>query len=320
MKKFYLRILHVFILLSLLFAVFWKVGVNSIIEVFVNLNPIWLIPFVVIYLSTKLMAALNLALLFKAIKKKVSYLMLLKFLLLTNAVALFFPSRTGELSLPILLKKHKNFDYGEVLSVQLIDKLITFVFFGGLALFGLIFLFDLSNNYLYILIFTLVLLVCVGFAAWSDKFRFYVKKYVLRKYSKYFRNFSSSFKYAFRNRKKYLIVNFFVTLSLLVVTFMGGVFVFLAFGQEVSLLHVAMIQAVVTMITLLPIPFSGLGLKEISGIYMYGIIGVPYAVSVNYFLFNFLFKYIFGSVVYGIFNKEFLGKKRNHVVSSVEDS
>ena len=108
----------------------------------------------------------------------------------------------------------------------------------------------------------------------------------------------------FKRRKKILVLNFFITAILLSGIFFGGLVAFRMFGAEVSIFHIAMIQSLIIMISLLPIPFSGLGLKEISGIYMYGLIGVPYAVSVNYFLFNILFKYAFGLVVYWTYRKK----------------
>ena len=247
---------------------------------------------------------LNLRLLFKAIRRRISYFGLFKYFLLMNSLALFFPSKTGELSLTLLLKKHKNFEYGEVLSVQFIDKLITFSFYGVMAVLGLLFVFDLSQDYTWILLATLLVLVSVFLGAWSNKVRRFIKKYFLRKYSKYFKRFSHSFKHVFKRRKKILVLNFFITAILLSGIFFGGLVAFRMFGAEVSIFHIAMIQSLIIMISLLPIPFSGLGLKEISGIYMYGLIGVPYAVSVNYFLFNILFKYAFGLVVYWTYRKK----------------
>ena len=304
MNKIWLKVLNVFILVSIFILIFWKVGVDSIFEVLKNINLFWLIPFVVIFVGTKMIYTLNLRLLFKAIRRRISYFGLFKYFLLMNSLALFFPSKTGELSLTLLLKKHKNFEYGEVLSVQFIDKLITFSFYGVMAVLGLLFVFDLSQDYTWILLATLLVLVSVFVGAWSNKVRRFIKKYFLRKYSKYFKRFSHSFKHVFKRRKKILVLNFFITAILLSGIFFGGLVAFRMFGAEVSIFHIAMIQSLIIMISLLPIPFSGLGLKEISGIYMYGLIGVPYAVSVNYFLFNILFKYAFGLVVYWTYRKK----------------
>lgn len=308
MRKWFLKLFSFFILVSLLFLIFWKVGIQEIFDVLLQINFVWLIPFILIFFLNKLFYTFNLRLLLGSLREKVVYKRLLKYYLLMNSIALFFPSRTGELSLPLFLKKNEGFEYGEVLSIQLIDKMITFSVYLLLAFLGLFFVFDLGNSYYFVLIFIFLILVGLFIVVWSKKVRSFLKNYILRKYSKYFKGFSKSFKYILKTRKTILFVNILITFVLLSLNFIGGVIVFRMFAFDISFVSVAVVQSILLIIGLVPFTFSGFGLAQISGIFLYGELGVPYAVSVNYFLFNLLFKYIFGTMIYFGFYKE-LSKK-----------
>jgi glycosyltransferase 2 family protein len=297
-KKILEYIFRFVILGTLFYVLFRKVGVTTALETFYEINLFWILLFFVIYFLTKILVTWNISILLLALGKKIKFKTLFSYQLLTAAVALFLPGGTGEVSLTMLLHKRKGMEYGEGLSIQLIDKLVTSIFFAFFAVYGLLFVFELSEIYLYLVFGVILLFLLIVLFVWSNKLRRIIRKYILRKYSKYFRSFSKTFKYILRHKKKYLVLNLFVTALLMFFIFLGGSLVFKAFGFTIPLLHIAFIHSIITIIGYLPLPLSGLGVKELSAIYLFSLVGVPLSIITAYLLFNVVFKYVFFTGVY----------------------
>ncbi|MBW2993393.1 flippase-like domain-containing protein, partial [Candidatus Woesearchaeota archaeon] len=73
---------------------------------------------------------------------------------------------------------------------------------------------------------------------------------------------------------------------------------FFSLGAEISIVPIFFINAIATIVSLIPITISGLGIREGTAIYLYSVIGVhPTIVAGVYLLFVSL-NYIMGSLIF----------------------
>jgi uncharacterized protein (TIRG00374 family) len=219
------------------------------------------------------------------------------------AIGKYFPSKVGEVSLAWLLKKNEKFELGEGLAISLIDKLTTLIILASLAAYGLIFVFKLHKIYLLVIGLVVIGSILLVILISSEKARDIIKRFILRKYSKYFKAFGKSFIFILTKRPGYVIANFLITAIQLLITIIAGFFVFKALGIYVNPLHIIVIDGIVAMIQFLPLPYSGLGVKEVTGSYLFSLLGVPLSLSANYMIFNAIFKDIIFFFFYFLWEK-----------------
>lgn len=276
------RLIQIIIGLLLIFIIY-KIGLRKILEVLQTINITWIIPIFLLVIPIQFLASVNFDILLRAMNKRVLLLDLIRAVTLSFALGKVSPFRMGEFSLILFLKK-RNVSYGEGLAIALLDKLITFIIFTIMALIGVFVFFNLELFLVMFLICVLFVLLLIFFI-FSDKMRNLLKKYLLRKYAIHFKGFSKTFKFLINKRKKYLLLNFIITFIKWIISFYSHWFIFKAFGLEVPLVYIVLISSIVKIISLIPISFSGLGIREASGTYLYStVLNVAPAIAVNVML------------------------------------
>ena len=287
------NILKMIIGVSLLIILIYSIGLKKIVLTFSEFKlfliiPVLLLDFLVFYLG-----AINIKFLVRIIGKKIRMRSLYKYYVLSWSYATFTPGKLGEFSLAWYLTKNK-FTYGEGGAVILIDKSITLLVTLGLSLFAVLFL-DKKIVLITAGLFFLALIIFFSILS-LKKIRDLIRRFILKKYSEKFRRFYRTIMLSFTKGYKLLILNFFITIAKSFVQALITLVMFIGFDVKISFSYIIVITAITTLISLIPISFSGLGLREYSAIELFGLVGVPSAVTLSVYLIFLIMRYIMSSL------------------------
>ena len=297
MNKKIVVLLQVLIGILLLAFLFWKVGIKDFISVLKKVNVHLLLITLLILIASHLMGTLKISTLLKAIGQKLPFLYLFRATTLSFSLGFIAPGKMGEFSI-LLFLRNKNISYGKGLAAILIDKVLTFLIVSLFALIGLLFYLDFRYFFL-VLGIILALFSLLVYAIVSKNLRYLVKKYILRKYAKHFKGFSNTCLILITKGKKGILLNIMFSLFKFMLMCLSIWVLFRALGFSVFFPFVIFINSIIIILTLIPITFSGLGLREVSGTYLYQLVtGVGLAVTLNVVLISTVLRYFTGFVFY----------------------
>jgi len=300
LKTFFLKLLISFSILGILI---YKVGVTNLLNVFIDLNPIYIPLILIIIFTGVIFAAWKLRIFLKQKKIKISFLKIYHLSFLSWSLSLLFPGRVGELLLIYFLKKEKvNLGVGSALVI--LDKLVGLIATFILALGALFIFFEIVQS-LKIIAFFLIFFLIFLYLIFSDFGRGIVKRFILRKWQSKFAGFSKTLFFLLKKHKLGIFYNLILSIIKWCFNALPIYFLFKAFGQDVSILMVIFVASAQTIISTVPISINGLGVKESVGVFLFYKIGVPALISTSVFLLLIVITY-FTAVIY-IFL--FYGKK-----------
>ena len=279
-----------------------NIGIENLIKILKEFKIIYLPIIIFILLLDYILAGLNTWLIASSFRK-ISLKNIIKATYIILPYAAIIPGKIADLLMIPLLKKEKLTLSQSTITVG-IDKIISLfikVFFG---LFGAIFIlkkFDflflgIPLIALFIIILTITLLK-------SKKFLNFVKNKLLKKYAFLFKGFNSDLKNFIKNNKKYILYNFLVTTFKTFSEALLFFFLFLAFGQLTNIVTIFFIFSLLSVILLLtfPIGISGIGIRELVGIIVFGAIGVNSGVVFNSFILRIALIYLINSLTIFIY-------------------
>lgn len=201
-----------------------------------------------------------------------------KVIMISFTLNLFAPAKLGDLLRVVSHTEIK--DKGKLLTGVIFDRLTDLFILGFLSIFGGIFTSNIFGSAIGVLtIFSLITL-------------FIIIRYIIKFKNQWFikitRIILESFKF-FTKKSKNIFIVMSYSLSNWILTSIQVWLFYNAFGGNISLFIVICFFPITVLLSLLPITPSGLGLREISFIYIFS----PYveshislAVSLSYFLFN----------------------------------
>jgi|TARA_B100001971_G_C18254534_1_gene580908 uncharacterized protein (TIRG00374 family) len=276
---------------------FSQVGIGAFWEVLKTINLWWLIPSVLMTIPTQVLAASNFSVLFSALGKNSSFSHLFRSGMLSFSIGMVAPGKLGDLSLVSLLREG-DIGYGDTLAATVADKMISLFVTGVLALLGIAWFLDLQTFWIVFGVGAGAFLVgMLGIS--SSRIRGLVKKYILRRHAKHFDGFYSNLRLLVREKKLYLLVNIVLTLMKFFSGFIGTWFLFRAFDVQVSLLVILFVTAITSLLSLIPISISGLGVREGVGTYLYTLVGgVSVVLSANVVIIATVRKYVVALIYY----------------------
>src|SRR3989339_474342 len=126
--------------LLILSVLFWKIGLNKIIEVLSTADYKYSLAAFGVFTISTFIEALNLWVLIKPVHPELPKKPFLKSYLLSRVSALFLPGRLGDYSLAYFLKK-ENVVLGEGIAAVTMDKMITSLCSIIIGLLAIYFLF-----------------------------------------------------------------------------------------------------------------------------------------------------------------------------------
>ncbi len=286
-----IKILLGIIVLGLLF---FKVGIDEITSTFSTINPLYLPAIIILFVTGLIMGAYNLKIFSDAIGIKIKFKEMLNYSLSSWAFGLIIPGKVGEFSFVYLAKKHMTIGQGMAISV--LDKITTVISLCVLAFFGFFIFFDLQKA-IYITGLTTAAVI-IGLAFLLSSLGRKIIKRILGKYGEMFSGFSKTLTFLIFQRKKELSVNFAITFLKWGITAILTYMTFLSFGQTLNPLIILTISATVMLLSLIPITMSGLGIKEGAAVFLYGLIGVPAAITMSVHIILLLMNYAGAAMVF----------------------
>ncbi|MEK6862372.1 MAG: lysylphosphatidylglycerol synthase transmembrane domain-containing protein [Nanoarchaeota archaeon] len=279
-------ILKLIVSLILIFLLLYKIKLQRIYETLLSINLIYISIVILITFITILLGSVNIWILFKGLDKKIKFRQIFHSYNASWGLTLFAPSKTGELSLIYLLKK-EGIDAGTSTAVYFFDKIITLIITILIALIALLFLSPLDS--LYVLISSIILIIIMFMI-------FISKKLIIKILPKKLKNTIEQFYLTFdkiKNRKDLIIKNSFTTFCRASLTFISFYMLFLAFGIKINMIYIIVFNTLLTLASLVPFTLSGLGLREVSAVYLFATIGIDHVITANVYLINIVKKYLF---------------------------
>ena len=274
----------------ILFILFYKIGFGKIITTLENIDVFLLFISLIIYLIFFLVGSLNLKILLDGINRKINFLRLTKYYFLSWSIGLLAPGKVGDFSLIYFLKK-EDIPIGEGTVIAIIDKIVTIIVLAIITILGfLIFPFFTGVDALKIaILFVGSLLIIALFMTTPG--RNFIKKYILRKFATKFTGFSKTFFYFLKKKKAVLSLNFLLTILRVIVTSLIYFVLFISLGQNINLFYVILINSIGTIIALIPITISGLGIREVTAVFLYSQVGINSEITATVYLTLAIFNY-----------------------------
>jgi len=253
--------------ISILVILLYKIGISSIIETVGQMNLYYLPVIILLYFTNLFFGSLNIMILMSHRKIKPKLHEIYSYYMLSWAVGLFIPGRVGEVSLVYLLKK-KKIPLGEGFLIFVLDKFISVLFLAIVSTIGFFLFFNLGTA-LWLLSLVVSILVVGGLLMFSAFGRKGIKRFVLRKYAKKFKGFSTLLKFFFKKKSHLILLNFANTGLRWSVSAVIYFFAFMSFGKFIPLWLILLITCITSVMSFVPITISGLGIRESVGVYLY---------------------------------------------------
>ena len=282
----FLKILVSVILLSLLV---YKIGLKKLIDTLLKIDSRFLWIVLSFYLILFVLGAINLKILFDSLVR-IKLKDMFRYYVLSWAVGLVTPGKIGDYSIAYFLKKKINL--GKSIAITTIDKIITVVVLFIMSIFGF-FIFLEYYDAIKIMLIIIVLLCVLGGVLFSKKIKDFVKKYLLKDKAKMFTGFSKTLNLFVRRKKKILLINFILTLFKWILASVISYYLIISFGIQTEFLILIPITAMTLIISLVPISLSGLGVKELTAVYLYGLVGIDASIAMGVHVLILCFNYGF---------------------------
>ena len=290
-------IIGIFILLFLIY----KIDAAKVYETVKMTSPQALIIFLLLPFLMLFGTSINLFILLKSLKEKVSFSEIVKHNFLSRSVGFYFPGKLGEFSLVYLLRKQVS--YGNGTLVVIMDKMITFIVLAIISVLGFFIFFE-QGQALRLMLFLIIIFTLFFMSLASDKIRGLVKKYLLRSYAPLFKGFSKNMFYLLKKRKDVILLNLIITFLLWFV--LGALIkvIFVLFGHNLALSEVFIIHSIGVLSSAIPISISGIGVRESIAVFLFSRLNVQPEITLGVYLLFLFFSYLIASVIIIINNKK----------------
>ncbi|MDD4236684.1 MAG: lysylphosphatidylglycerol synthase transmembrane domain-containing protein [Bacteroidales bacterium] len=240
---------------------------------------------------------------------------LVKYSFVALFMGLVLPATTGSDTLRIVFleKKHKNFK-GKGGASVIIERLIGFLLLALLGFIGSIIMY-LQTGFVQLIYLTTVVVLCILFIFIIFKSAWLFRKLTLKlsKVKKWQRSvdylqslYEALNKFPIKNSLKYTIP---LILAFQFSTIFCGYLVFLAFGIDLPFYYHLAFFPLIQIISIIPVSISGLGIREGSFVYFYGLLGInesiAFFVSIMYYILLMLVPAFIGMLIFLFDSKSF---------------
>ncbi len=307
MKKW--DIFRILLGIAILLLLVYNVGVDAIVNSFSSMNIFLFVLVIVLFWVGLLAGALNLKILTDSLGKGIGFVEMLRYYLISWAFGMVIPGKLGEFTFVALARK--KLSLGEGTAIAVLDKVITAITLAFIAIFGF-FIFFTREQAIILTSVTLAAMAAACFFILSKKGRGLVRPLISLAKSIFrrglgkdadFSGFSATTAYFIETNRTPLVLNLVITFLKWCLTAVVTYFAFLAFGQNLSLLMILVISSTTMLISLIPITMSGLGIKEGAAVYLYGLVGVPAAVTISVHVILLFLNYANAALVFFLVKK-----------------
>ena len=298
MNKKIWTLLKIIVTITAIYFLVYKTGFENIINAIKTISIPFLIIAALIHLVYLTVGAENIRAFIQAISKKISFKKSWEYYAKSWAWGMIIPGKMGDLSLIYYLKKEK-IGYSQGLAVSVLVKIASFFVLGLFSAIGLFMFVKQPYSYLILIAYFFGLAVTI-ILLMSKKF-FTMLGNVFKKYSKQIESFGKSVKMGLQH-KKYFFSGLGLTILRWIVDGCTNYAIFLGFGISIPFYYVVIISALSSLIAMIPITISGLGIREGTKTYFYSLVGVPVGIAAGVAVIYIILLYLF-TAVFLIFGK-----------------
>lgn len=302
MKKRYVGMIKLLIGLAILFSLVYKVGVKEVYATILAFKFSY-IPIALFFIASALfLDTINYNILFSPLKIHIKFKNLFRCQILGWAIGLLLPSRLGEFSIIYFLRK-EGIELGKGSAVVIINKLISFIVASLFAIIGFFMFFDKIQSLKLAVIIALFFVVSL-FAILSNKSRTLIRRFILRRYENKFSGFSSTFFHFIKKGKGALFLNLLNTTLKWILTVIVTYVLFLALNTHVDFIDVLLITSIISIISLIPVTISGLGIRESSAVFLFALRGIDSVIVTSVYIMLLVIKYSSSLIIINTMLKE----------------
>jgi len=263
MNKNFIYLMKLFVSLFLLFYLLLKIDYQNILEIIKTLEYSYIFLSIFLILFGIIVSSYKWLIILKSINDKanISLLNIIKYYFIGNFFNNFMPTSIGGDIFRISLLKNVTKNYHDSFFSVFMDR---FTGFYSLIIIFIISSFIIKSDSQYIdymqLIFLSILFLTIILFCFINMGPF---KSIILKFSggkKIFTHFL--YLHKFTSKKKIFFRSIIMSLLFQIIVLLFNLSVILAFGYEESLLQVILIIPVIMVITMLPISFNGVGIRE----------------------------------------------------------
>lgn len=278
----------------ILLLLFYKVGFVEVYNSFLKINIVYIPIVIVLFAIFLFLSALNFFVLTRGITSKMKFSKIFKYSLWSWGYGKFLPGKIGEFSLVYFFKK-QGISVGQSTVIVLVDKIISFIVLFLIASLGFVFFLDVSA--VKVMLIVLAAFIIAMLFIFTEFGRGLIKRFILRKYSKIFTGFSKNLFFLLRKNWWAVVLDFIITFLRWGIDFLLIYLLFLSVGQELSYLALSAVVAASSILALVPVSISGLGVRESVGVVMLYQLGIGAALAAGILVIETAISYIFALVV-----------------------
>ena len=257
--------------IGILGVLFYSIGLSEITNVLKQSSG-WVIVLIIgVYVINVVLASYNLKIMVSPYRK-IGWKNACEYYTATWIVSLFVPSKLGELSLIFFLKT-LGVNLNQRTAIVTLDRGISFLIVVACAIAGAVFM----NLEKYILPIVMVIAICGGgmlLISWKP-FRKMVMHITKKIVPADIEEIYATAIFFIKQRPYLLLMNMLVTILIFLISFIALKLQYIDLGIHVPLAAIAMMSSIVRIVSLIPVTLSGLGIREISAVYLFSLIGVP---------------------------------------------
>jgi len=280
------------------------IGWQNIFESLKTFNLWYLIPAGVFLFLNYIFNALNLYTLLNMDQQCVGFLHVLRVYAITIGISLFLPGVIGQASMILLFKRNTK-SFGKGTGVFILDRIwVLLVVLVGASLSAFIFIPQEALYFIIVCAFLIVLFVLFFATSFGNKILFRLITFLCPKklYLKLGNVFGVLQNYP--TNKLVILKNVLFSIARWACRVLWVFFIIMGFGVYLSPFMIYSVCAWEALLSMIPITFSGLGIKEGVGLFLYEKLGVSVSVIGGvYFIIN-LFVYVVGAAVLVLLKKE----------------
>jgi uncharacterized protein (TIRG00374 family) len=273
------KILPIIGLIVIIYLIF-SIGIENIISSFLKFSPTFLVVIFSISILSTLIGVYQWRLIQKTQNIHVSFLNLLKILLISNFYSSISPGRIGTWMKVPYLKEVTGEPYGKLFINCLIFSAISTISLFCIVLFGSFLLIDILPIVFIMgfMVFAALLLLILFFSkkergnkGLKTLIRYFVPKKAKPTFEKFTKTFYNDFPKA-----KYLVLPFLISFIGLIISYANYYIIALSIGINIDFHIFVGILAVIGSMQLIPIP-GFVGIRKLSMVYVFSLFGVAAA-------------------------------------------
>jgi len=290
-----MKIIRFVIGISIILFLLYKIGISQILDTLADTKVLIFIIAYVFLLLSHFLDSINVYIFFDTLKNKIRFKDFFAYYTHARIASLFLPGRIGDFSLTLFTKKHKV-SIGESSAALLLDKIITLVMYSLFAAIGFYVLLNI-NIVVYLIGLGLIGIIIL-FLMLNKNVRLFVRRRILGKRAIIFKGFSKFFFNIMKKHKIRLLLNILNTFLRITVLSIIYYFIFLSLGIKLSLISIVLVEAIISIVIMIPITINGMGVKESVGIFLYGQVGVSNEVTAARYVLSIILYYSFAFIMY----------------------